>query len=81
MLSIDEEEGKDAVSRFVREYGLSYENLIDETGEVGALYGVRSTPMKFLIDTEGNLVGAALGYSEWNDDRMKQLINKLIEAG
>lgn len=36
--------------------------------------------MKFLIDTDGNLIGIALGYREWDTKEMKSLISSLINA-
>ncbi len=81
ILGIDIQENRDSVLRQVQQYGLSYDNLLDKNGEVSNLYGVRSTPAKFIIDTNGNLVGAALGYREWDNEEMKLLIKKLMEAG
>jgi peroxiredoxin len=81
ILGIDIEEKRDKVQRSVQQYGLSYDNLLDENGEVSSLYGVRSTPMKFIIDGSGNMVGAALGYREWSGEEMKSLINLLIRGG
>jgi len=81
ILGIDIQENRDLVLRKVQQYGLSFDNLLDGNGEVSNLYGVRSTPAKFIIDTNGNLVGAALGYREWDNEEMKLLINKLMEAG
>jgi len=81
ILGIDIQENRDLVLRHVQKYGLSFDNLLDRNGEVSDLYGVRSTPAKFIIDTNGNLVGAALGYREWDNEEMKLLINKLMEAG
>jgi hypothetical protein len=37
--------------------------------------------VKFLIDTEGNMVGAALGYRDWNKDEMKSLIQLMVNSG
>ncbi|RJQ48477.1 MAG: TlpA family protein disulfide reductase [Nitrospiraceae bacterium] len=79
ILSIDIEEPADTVQKLVEQHGLTFENLLDEKGEVSALYGVRSTPMKFIIDSRGNLVGAALGYREWDNEDMKQLVRLLID--
>ncbi len=53
-------------------------NLVDETGKVSELYGVSSTAIKFLIDTNGNTVGAAVGYKKWDSDDVKSLIEQLI---
>lgn len=81
ILGIDIQEDKERVLSKVRQYGLSYENLLDEDGDVSNLYGVRSTPSKIIIDSKGNIVGAALGYREWDDEQVKLLIRKLIDAG
>ena len=78
ILGIDIQENRNLVLSQVQKFGLSYENLLDENNEVSDLYGVRSTPAKFIIDTKGNLVGAALGYREWDDAGVKLLIQKLM---
>ena len=80
LLGIDLREKKSLVERYVRDNGITYTNLIDKTGEVSALLGVNSTPVKFLIDAEGNMAGAAIGYREWNSDEVKELIETLIDA-
>ncbi|RJQ22388.1 MAG: TlpA family protein disulfide reductase [Nitrospiraceae bacterium] len=78
VLGIDTGEEKDKVLSFVRDSGLTFTTLLDEDGEVSARYGVRSTPAKILIDTEGNVVGAALGYKDWDSDEVHELIRLLI---
>jgi len=80
ILGIDIQENRKQVQRQVQKFELSYENLLDEDREVSDLYGVRSTPAKIIIDTKGNVVGAALGYREWDDPEVKQLIQKLMET-
>lgn len=65
---------------YVRNNGLSYMNLLDEDGQVSAQYGVSSTPMKFIIDMEGNMIGAALGYRDWDKDEVRSLIELLIQT-
>jgi peroxiredoxin len=78
LLGIDVKEKKDTVLRHTRKNGLSFTNLLDEDGQVSALYGVSSTPVKFLIDPGGNLIGAAMGYRKWDRDEIKSLIELLI---
>lgn len=80
VLGIDIQENRELVLRRVQQYGLTYDNLLDENSEVSNLYGVRSTPAKFIIDTKGNLAGSALGYREWDNKEMKLLIKKLMET-
>ncbi len=78
LLAVDVEEKKEIVQSFARHKNLSFRMLLDEDGQVSARYGVRSHPMKFLIDAEGNLIGVAMGYREWDRDEMKSLIQSLM---
>ena len=78
LVSINLKESRDAVLNQVRSAGLSFTNLLDRDGKISAMYGVSSTPMKFVIDAEGNMVAAALGYREWDGDEMKSLITILM---
>ena len=80
ILAIDIKESKDAVLKSVRKNGLSYTNLLDTDGQVSALYGVSSTPMKFIIDRQGNLVTAAMGYRDWGSDDFESLIQSFINS-
>jgi cytochrome c biogenesis protein CcmG/thiol:disulfide interchange protein DsbE len=78
LVAINLKESRDAVLNQVRSAGLSYTNLIDKDGKISAIYGVSSTPMKFVIDAKGNMVAAALGYREWDRDEIRSLINILM---
>lgn len=78
ILAVDLREKSSTVRRYVRDHGLTYTNLIDTEGDVGSAYGVSSTPVKFLIDADGNMVGAAMGYREWDSDEIKALISTLL---
>ena len=80
ILGIDIKESKEAVLKSVRKNGVSYTNLLDTDGEMSAQYGVSSTPMKFLIDKQGNIVTAAMGYRDWGSDDFKALIQALISS-
>ena len=81
IIAIDLEEKRETVLKSVRSHGLTYLNLLDTDGKTGALYGVNSTPTKYLIDAEGNMTGAALGYKEWDNEEIKSLIQTMIESG
>ena len=80
IIGIDIEEERSKVSRFLGKHGITYPNLLDTDARVSMLYGVRSTPTKFLIDREGRIIGFTLGYREWDRDEMKRLIELLIEG-
>jgi peroxiredoxin len=78
ILAINVGEEKETVLKFIEERNLSFTFLLDQDERVSASYGVRSHPMKFLIDKNGNLIGVSLGYGEWNTDDMKSIIQALI---
>ncbi len=80
LLAIDIKEDRNTVLKSIRSNGLSYTNLLDKDGTVSALYGVSSTPIKFIIDKDGYMIGTVLGYRDWNRDEMKSLIRALIES-
>ena len=80
ILGIDIKESKDAVLKSMRKNGVSYTNLLDRDGDMSAQYGVSSTPMKFLIDKQGNIVTAAMGYRDWGSDEFKSLIQALLNS-
>ncbi len=78
LLSIDVGEKKETVMEFLKGKSLSFEFLLDIDTEVSAQYGVRSHPMKFLIDKKGSLIGIAFGYRNWDRAEMKSLVELLM---
>jgi peroxiredoxin len=80
ILAIDVGEEKEKVEEFVKERGLSFRFLLDKNTYVSKSYGIRSHPMKFLIDERGDLIGIAYGYREWDTEEMKTLIKRLLDT-
>jgi peroxiredoxin len=50
-----------AIAPFVEEYQLSFPILLDEMGEVGRKYELRSLPSSFFIDREGFIQEVVIG--------------------
>ena len=70
--------------RAVTEYGIDYPILIDEPGDVGRLYGARTTPHMYVIDVNGTLVyngaidnrpGRALGDVNYVEKALERVIS------
>ncbi len=78
VLAVDVGETKDTVQNFIQDRKYSFLNVLDENKEVSVMYGIRSHPMKFLIDKDGTLIGAHTGYREWDTEEMSSLIELLI---
>jgi peroxiredoxin len=81
LFAIDVGEEKETVRDFFKNKEMSFNNLLDIDGKVSRSYGVRSHPMKFLISADGELIGVAGGYREWDSEEMKMLIQYLINNG
>lgn len=55
-----------AVRAFMDKEGLSFPTLVDEDGSVGRRWGVKGVPATFVIDAEGQVAHATVGYTtEW----------------
>lgn len=62
ILGIDQGESKAVVERFARqEVGTTFPLLLDQTTEIGAIYGVRALPTTVFIDTEGRIQALKVG--------------------
>lgn len=81
LLTIDVQEKGSVVKKYLDKKGYTFPSLLDIDGKVSAQYGVRSHPMKFLINKGGKLIGVAKGYRKWDTDDMKQLIQTLMSSG
>jgi len=66
-------EVRDNVDRFIENHDYTFPIYFDETGLASAPYGIRSIPMTFFIDTDGNLAAAAQGAVD--EQMLRQGIN------
>jgi peroxiredoxin len=64
----------DQLKRFVKTHDIRYPVALDSRHEAAQKYGVRGTPMSFLIDGDRNVVGLAQGPRQWDSDQAKRLI-------
>ena len=78
ILAVDLREGKEEVSSFMNDYALTFSVLLDSRGEVGSVYAVRAIPTTLLIDSEGRIIGRALGARDWASENAFDLIEHLI---
>ena len=49
------------IQPFIKEYGLTFPVLLDETGKVTANYQVRSLPSSFFINRQGIITEVVIG--------------------
>jgi thiol-disulfide isomerase/thioredoxin len=74
------EGGVDDVARYVSEHGIEYPVVLDTSGRVQQLYGVRGTPTTYIIDAEGRVVHKFMGAMSYGD-MMRRLEPLLAAAG
>ena len=78
ILAVDLREGKEEVSSFIKDYDLTFSVLLDSRGEVASMYAVRAIPTTYLLDSEGIMVGKALGARDWASEDAFDLIEHLL---
>ena len=76
-----DEDGRDKVSSFVRELGLSFPVLLDPERQIGDRYGVWGYPETFVIDRSGHVVERVIGPRDWDSPASIAQIEALIAAG
>ncbi len=65
----------------LKEYGVEYPVLLDNDGTVGRLFGAKTTPHMFVIDTKGVLrYAGALDNNAKDDKSGSELINYAVNA-
>jgi len=77
-INMGEEEKK--VKEFLKQINLTVPVLIDPGGRATLAFGVRSTPMHYVLNPEGRVMGFALGMRDWTTPEMKKTLRSLIEA-
>jgi len=69
VLAINFREDPEEVNSFVQKKGLSFRVVLDREGEAFSRYETWSLPTTYLISRNGNLLGKAIGYREWDSVR------------
>jgi len=47
--------------KFLRQYGVSYPNLVDATGQIGTVVGVTGLPTTLIVDRNGRTTSTVVG--------------------
>ena len=63
ILAVNVRQERDTAARFVAKLDISYDTLLDESGEVARAYGVIALPTTFFVDSNGVLRSRILGES------------------
>lgn len=77
ILAVNVRQDADTAGRFVARLGISYETLLDVSGEVARSYGVQGLPTTFFVDRHGRLHARILGES--TPEVTERLVRELLE--
>jgi hypothetical protein len=78
VLLLDIREDRATVARAVAERGYVAPVLLDLDGSVSDAYGIRATPMTFVIARDGSIVGRAIGPRPWTGADARALFRALL---
>jgi cytochrome c biogenesis protein CcmG/thiol:disulfide interchange protein DsbE len=76
-VSIDEGDAKD-VQSFIKELGLTFEILHDQTGDIQRIYQTTGVPESFLLDKNGVIVKKVIGEHPWSSPSNQRIIADLL---
>lgn len=79
MLAVNLQEDAGQVRRFAAEMGLSFQILLDSSGEIAAAYGARTLPMSYLIDKDGSILARVIGIRTWDQPEFERLFRTLAD--
>lgn len=72
-------EGAEIVGPYKKKHRLTFPHLLDPDRMVSGEFGVRGTPTNYLLDREGRVVAAAVGYRDFDSPEAHALIEALLE--
>ena len=79
MLAVNLQEEPAAIRKFVEELGLTFDVVLDPTGEITQSYGVNNLPLTFLIDKRSKIVARALGERPWHQPSYMSYLRGLLQ--
>ena len=80
MVAINLQESASTVTKFFKDYNLTFLALLDTTGDVGTGFGIRSIPTTFILDKNGRMIGKILGPREWESKKSIALFEYLTDG-
>ncbi len=76
LVNLREERAK--VTRAVAERGYTAPVVLDLEGSASTAYGIRATPMTFVVGRDGGIVGRAIGPRAWTGPDGRALFRALL---
>ena len=68
-----------AVLKFGAELGLTFDLLLDRSGEIQRTYQTTGVPESFLLDRNGVIIKRIIGTHDWSSKANRDLIERLLD--
>ncbi|MCP4896006.1 MAG: TlpA family protein disulfide reductase [bacterium] len=81
VVAVEEERDTERATQFIEENNLTYtlvENGESENEIVRSLFGVNSFPTSFLIDRQGRIIYAHVGFEKGDEEKIEKEIQSLL---
>ena len=78
ILLVNMREDKEKVAEFMEVMGYENTVLLDAEGKVARKYRAIGIPISIIIDRNGGVADAVVGYVDWGSAKMESVINGLI---
>jgi hypothetical protein len=78
VLLVNIREERALVARAVADRGYTAPVVLDLEGSASAAYGIRATPMTFVLARDGTIVGRAIGPRPWTGPDARALFRALL---
>ena len=77
MLAINVGEDEETIFRFMADYPIDFQVLLDETSNATQKWPMKGLPTTFVIDPQGKIVYRAIGGREWDADKLLDPVRAL----
>tara|TARA_B100000700_G_scaffold328669_1_gene447278 strand:+ start:1082 stop:1675 length:594 start_codon:yes stop_codon:yes gene_type:complete len=67
------------INKFSKKNNFTFPLLSDENMEITKLYGVKNIPVTFLIDSNGLVLGRAIGIRDWSSPKLMGFIKSRLK--
>ncbi len=77
-VSVDQAGFEQEIRDFVKEFGLTFEVLYDDTGAIQSIYRTTGVPETFVIGRSGKIHKKMIGHDDWNSAGNRALLEQLL---
>lgn len=78
MVAVNMMEPLPVVRKFVAKLKLTYDIVLDESGDIAGNYAANNLPMTYIIDKQGRIIRRAVGARDWDNADYLAFFNELV---